>query len=428
MGYDVRAVRARFPALRAGTAHFDAPGGTQVPDAVADAVAATLVAPLSNRGRVTAGERAADGIVLAARAAMADLLGADPGGIVFGRSMTALTFAMARTLAATWRPGDEVIVTRLDHDANIRPWVLAAQAVGAVVRWADFEPRTAELSVADVARHLSSRTRLVAVTGASNLLGTRPPVDLIAAAAHERGALVFVDGVHLTAHAPVDVAVLGADLYACSPYKFLGPHHGALAAAPGLLETLAPQKLAPSTDAVPERFELGTLPYELLAGTTAAVDFLAGLDPDASGSRRARLLASLAAVGEHEDRLRHRLEDGLAALARGGPRSGAQPGVVVHSRATSRTPTLLLSFPGRDCQDAYRFLADRGVNAPASTFYALEASRRLGFGDAGALRVGLAPYTDDDDVDRLLAGLAEFLDLSAPPQRVSEGEVRGVVR
>jgi cysteine desulfurase family protein (TIGR01976 family) len=400
MGFDVRAVRARFPALRAGAAHFDGPGGSQVPDAVADAVAAALVSPLANRGRVTAAERTADGIVLAARAATADLLGADPGGIVFGRSMTALTFDMARTLAATWRPGDEVIVTRLDHDANIRPWILAAEAVGAVVRWADFTPRTAELTVADVARHLSSRTRLVAVTGASNLLGTRPPVDLIAAAAHERDALVFVDGVHLTAHAPVDVAALGADLYACSPYKFLGPHCGVLAAAPALLETLVPQKLAPSPDSVPERFELGTLPYELLAGTTAAVDFLAALDPDATGTRRERLVASMTALERHEDRLRRRIEEGIAAL----------PGVVVHSRAASRTPTLLLSFPDLDCQDAYRFLADRGVNAPAGTFYALEASRRLGFGDAGALRVGLAPYTDDDDVDRLLAGLAAFLE------------------
>jgi cysteine desulfurase family protein (TIGR01976 family) len=323
--------------------------------------------------------------------------------------MTALTFDMARTLAATWRPGDEVIVTSLDHDANIRPWLVAARDVGAVVRWAEFSPRTAELSVADVARHLSSRTRLVAVTGASNLLGTRPPVDLIAAAAHERGALVFVDGVHLTPHAPVDVAALGADLYVCSPYKFLGPHCGVLAAEPALLETLAPVRLAPSPDTVPERFELGTLPYELLAGTTAAVDFLAGLDPTSAhpsdtGPRRRRLVAGLTAVGRHEERLLRRIEDGLAAL----------PGVVGHSRAAHRTPTLLLSFPDRGpdaCQDAYRFLAERGVNAPASAFYAREASRRLGFGDAGALRVGLAPYTDDEDVDRLLAGLAAFLDL-----------------
>jgi cysteine desulfurase family protein (TIGR01976 family) len=402
MGHDVRAVRSHFPALAAGIAHFDAPGGTQVPDAVADAVAAALVSPLANRGRVTAAERAADEIVLRARAAMADLLCADTQGVIFGRSMTALTFDMARVLAATWRAGDEVVVTRLDHDANVRPWVLAAEAVGAVVRWAEFDPRTAELTVADVATQLSSRTRLVALTGASNLLGTRPPVDLIAAAAHERGALVFVDGVHLTAHASVDIGAMGADLYACSPYKFLGPHCGVLAAHPALLDTLAPQKLLPSPDSVPERFELGTLPYELLAGTTAAVEFLAGLDPAASGTRRERLLASLAAVQRHEDRLRHRIEDGLAAL----------PGVVVHSRAARRTPTLLLSFPGRDARDAYRFLADRGVNAPAGTFYALEASRRLGFGDAGSLRVGLAPYTDDGDVDRLLDGLADFLRVS----------------
>jgi cysteine desulfurase family protein (TIGR01976 family) len=418
VGYDVRALRARFPALQAGFAHFDGPGGTQVPDAVAQAVAATLVTPLANRGRVTAAECAADDVVLAARAAVADLLGADPRGIVFGRSMTALTFEVARTLAATWRPGDEVVVTRLDHDANIRPWVLAAEGVGAVVRWADFTVSTAELSVADVARHLSSRTRLVAVTGASNLLGTRPPVELIAEAAHERGALLFVDGVHLTAHAPVDVTALGADLYACSPYKFLGPHCGALAADPALLEALTPHKLLPSTDVVPERFELGTLPYELLAGTTAAVDFLAGLALDGTGTRRERLTAALAAVERHEDRLRHRIEDGLAALT-----SGSGPGVVVHSRAGRRTPTLLLSFPGRGADApaaAYRFLAERGVNAPAGTFYALEASRRLGFGDAGALRVGLAPYTDDGDVDRLLAGLEEFLGTGARSAREAD--------
>ncbi len=404
MGYDVRAIRAHFPALAAGAAHFDGPGGSQVPDTVAAAVADTLLSPLGNRGSVTAAERAADAVVLAARAAMGDLLGIDPHGVVFGRSMTALSFDLARTLAATWGPGDEVIVTRLDHDANIRPWIRAAEAVGAAVRFADFDPRTAELTVADVARELSSRTRVVAVTAASNLLGTRPPVPLIAAAAHERGALVVVDGVHLTAHAPVDVAALGADFYACSPYKFLGPHCGVLAADPDLLDSLSPEKLVPSPDSVPERFELGTLPYELLAGTTAAVDFLAGLDraghdAPGTGSRRQRLVVSMTAVERHEDRLRHRIEEGLAVL----------PGVVVHSRAASRTPTLLLSFPGRDPQDAYRFLAGRGVNAPAGTFYALEASRRLGFGDRGSLRVGLAPYTDDDDVDRLLDAVGEFL-------------------
>jgi selenocysteine lyase/cysteine desulfurase len=209
---------------------------------------------------------------------------------------------------------------------------------------------------------------------------------------------VFVDGVHLTAHVPVDAAALGADFYACSPYKFVGPHCGVLAASPALLADLRPEKLLPSPETVPERFELGTLPYELLAGTAAAVDFLAGL-ADGAGSRRERLRAAMAAVEDHEDRLRGRIEAGLARM----------PGVVVHSRAASRTPTLLLSFADRGTIEAYRFLAARGVNAPAGTFYALEASRRLGFGDAGALRVGLAPYTDDADVDRLLTALEEFV-------------------
>ena len=179
MSFDVRAVRERFPALKAGYAHFDGPGGSQVPDVVADAVARTLTSALATRGTVTAIERAADDVVLGARAATADLLGADPRGVVFGRSMRQLTFDMARTLAAGWRPGDEVVVTRLDHDANIRPWVRAAEAVGAVVRWADFDPGTGELTEDDVAAVLSPRTRLVAVTAASNLIGTRPPVGAL---------------------------------------------------------------------------------------------------------------------------------------------------------------------------------------------------------------------------------------------------------
>ncbi|MGY2085456.1 cysteine desulfurase-like protein [Blastococcus sp. SYSU DS0539] len=398
MGLDVAALRASFPSLALGTAHFDGPGGTQVPDVVARAVAATLTSPIANRGSVTAAERFADETVLAARAAVADLLGADPGGIVFGRSATALTFDLARTLAAGWGPGDEVVVTRLDHDANIRPWVLAAEAAGATVRWAAFDPSTGELTADDVAAVLTGRTRLVAVTGASNLIGTRPPLAAIAERVHAAGALLVVDGVHLTAHAPVDLADLGADYFLCSPYKFLGPHCGVLAAAPDALERLRPAKLLPSSDAVPERFEQGTLPYELLAGTTAAIDFLAALAPDADGPRRERLVAAMTAVEEHEDRLRERLEAGLGGL----------PGIRLWSRAAHRTPTLLLTFDGRDAADAYRFLAGRGVNAPAGSFYAIEASRWLGLGATGGLRAGLAPYSDADDVDRLLAGLREW--------------------
>jgi len=398
VSYDVSSVRARFPALRAGVAHFDGPGGTQVPESVARAVADTLTSPIANRGRTTAAERTADDVVRAARQAMADLLGADPRGIVFGRSATQLTFDISRTLAAHWRPGDEVVVSRLDHDANVRPWVRAAEAAGATVRWIAFDPDTSELTTDDVADVLSERTRLVAVTGASNLIGTRPPVAEIARLVHGAGALLAIDGVHLTAHAPVDVAALGADFFTCSPYKFLGPHCGVLAAAPALLETLSPAKLLPSTEEVPERLELGTLPYELLAGTTAAVDFLAGLT-EAGGSRRERLVAAMTTLEAYEDALREHLEKELSAL----------PGVRLWSRAARRTPTLLLTFDGHEAAAAYRFLAERGVNAPAGSFYAIEASRWLGLGDAGGLRVGLAPYSDRDDIERLLAGLRDFL-------------------
>jgi len=399
---DISALRAHFPALRHGVAYFDGPGGSQVPDTVIDAVADTFRAGIANRGRVTAAERVADDTVLAARAAMADLLGAEAGGIVFGRSMTALTFDLARTLAATWTPGDEIVVTRLDHDANIRPWMIAAQRAGVTVRWAEFDATSAELPVENVAAVISDRTRLVAVTAASNLLGTRPDVAAISAAAHRAGALIYVDAVHATAHVPIDMAELGADLLVCSPYKFFGPHCGVLAGRVDLLATLHPDKLLPSTDAVPERFELGTLPYELMAGTTAAVDFLASLAGQAhrvAGDRRQQLLTAMGALHEHEQRLRQRIEAGLAELL----------GVTVRSRAARRTPTLLLTFADHSPEQAYRFLAERGVNAPAGSFYAIEASRFLGLGDRGGLRIGLAPYNDDADVDRLLGGLAEFL-------------------
>ncbi len=406
--YDVARLRSHFPALTGPgptLAHFDGPGGSLTPAAVAEAVATTLTAGLSNRGlALTRSEQAADRVVTDARAAVADLVAGDPRGVVLGRSMTSLTLELAQALRATWGPGDEVVVTRLDHDANVRPWVLAAQAAGADVRWADFDPATGELETEALCASLSERTRLVALTGASNLIGTRPDVARVSAAAHAVGALVFVDGVHLAAHHLLDVEELGADFLAFSPYKLLGPHCGVLHADPALLEQVHPAKLEASTDAVPERFELGTLPYELLAGVTAMVDFLADLVPapdPARSSRRQRLAAGFAAVERHELRLRGRVEDGLLAL-----------GLTVRSRAARRTPTLLATFesaPGVEAADAYRYLAARDVCAPAGSFYAVHASRHLGLGDAGGLRVGISPYTDDDDVDRLLGGLGELL-------------------
>ncbi|MFF8534934.1 cysteine desulfurase-like protein [Streptomyces sp. SAS_267] len=400
MTYDVGALRAEIPALLSGVAHFDGPGGTQTPARVAGAIADALTGPLSIRGRLTPGEVNAENLVQGFRRAVADLVGGDPSGVVFGRSATQLTYDIARALAKDWAPGDEVVVSRLDHDANIRPWVQAAEQAGAQVRWADFDPRTGELPPSAVGSLLTERTRLVAVTAASNLTGTVPDVAEIARLVHRHPrALLHVDGVHYAAHAFVDLARLGADFFVCSPYKFLGPHHGILTASPRLLERLRPDKLLPSTDAVPERFELGTLPYELLAGTIAAIDVLAGLSGDTTGGRRDRLRTAFAAIERHEEGLRARLEAGLAEL----------PGVTVRSRAARRTPTLLLTFDRREAADASAHLADRGVHAPAGSFYALEASRHLGLGDTGGLRVGLSPYNDKDDVDRLLEGLASFL-------------------
>ena len=394
MTFDADRIRPDFPALTAGLAHFDSPGGTQTPRAVIDAIAGALAAPLANRGGGNLAQRNAETIVRAARAALADFTHGDERGVIFGRSATQLTFDFSRLLARSWAPGDEVLVSRLDHDANIRPWVTAARARGATVRWVDFDPTTGELDAERVAALLTDRTRLVAVTGASNLIGTMPDVPAIAELVHGAGALLYVDGVHYAAHALVDLPALGADFFVCSPYKFLGPHHGVLVADPELLESLRPDKLEPATDEVPERFELGTLPYELLAGTAAAVDYLAGLVPG-PGPRRERLARSLAAAEQHENNLRHQVEDGLDAL-----------GATVYSRAARRTSTVLFDLPDVKAATVAARLADVGVNAPAGQFYAIEASRHLGLGDLGAVRVGIAPYNTSADVDRLLAGLA----------------------
>lgn len=397
MTYDVDRVRARIPALGDGVAFFDGPGGTQMPDIVADAMTDLLKAGVSNRGTVTAAERRAEAAVQAARMAGADLVNADPRGVVFGRSMTELTFEVARTLAQDWGPGDEVVVTRLDHDGDVRPWVTYAERAGATVRWADFDPRTGVLTPEDVLRHVNDNTRIVAVTGASNLIGTRPDVARIGAELANAEPLLFVDGVHLTAHAAIDMQAMGADFFICSPYKFLGPHCGMLAASPALLESMHPDKLRPSTEEVPERFELGTLPYELLAGVTAAIDFLADLVPgdEKTMSRRDRLVRSMTALEEYEDALHTRMRSGLEGVS----------GVHLYGHAPLRTPTELFSVEGVDSADVYRRLAERGVNAPASSFYAIEAAEWMGLGSRGAVRAGLAPYTSSDDVDRLITGV-----------------------
>ncbi len=400
MTFDVTTLRGQFPSLTSGIAHFDGPGGTQTPRQVGEAVASTLTGPLSNRGRSVLSERNADDAVAAFRQAFGDFLGTDPRGIVYGRSATQIVYDFSRNLAKGWGPGDEVIVSRLDHDSNIRPWIQAAEAVGATVRWLDFEPATGEVNMASLNAMVGPHTRIVAITAASNLIGTKPAVRAVADAAHAAGALVWVDGVHHAAHEFVDMAALGADFYVCSPYKFLGPHCGVLGAAPALLETVSPDKLLPATNLVPERFEFGTLPYETMAGATAAVDFISGIAPGLATARRDRLRASYSAIHVHEMGLRVRVEAALAELAEW---------YEMHSRAADRTPTLLATVSGGRSAEVSRFLASRDVQAPAGSFYAYEAFMHLGTGDTHGLRIGIAPYNNDDDVNRLIDGLRSFV-------------------
>lgn len=383
-------LRPHFPALDEGLAHFDGPGGTQVPGVVADAVRDIYRSAVSNRhGGFPSSDRA-DELVDGARSAVADLLGADPGGVVLAQSMTANTYVLAGALAKTWSVGDNVVVSRLDHDANVRPWVQAARSAGVEVRWAQIEKNT-HLPVEQYAQLLDNKTKLVAVTAASNATGSRPAVAEITALAHQAGALVHVDGVHATPHGPVSFAELG-DLYACSAYKWYGPHLGATVASPELLETLQPDKLLPSSDAVPDRFERGTTQFEQCAAVTATVDWLASLG---SGStRRARLVDAMTRISAQEHVVFERLLSGLRG----------RDDVTLVGDPASRTPTVAFVKDGETPAQTAARLAEVGVCVWAGHFYAIELMRSLNRPD-GAVRAGVVGYTNDDDVDRLLAAL-----------------------
>jgi len=397
MPFDVKRVRDMYPELADGYAYLDGAAGTQVPQAVIDAVAGAYLLGIGNVGGAFPASHRSDGIVAECRRAVADLVGGHPDGVVLGPNMTTLTYRLAYALAAGWGPGDEVVLSRLDHDANVRPWVQVATRAGAAVRWAEVDLATGELPVEQYRALLSDRTRLVAVTAASNVLGTRPDVAAIAAAGHAVGALVYVDGVHATAHGTVDLAALGADFYATSAYKWSGPHVGAVVADPGVLERLRPDKLASSPDEVPSRFETGTAPFADLAGTVAAVDHLSALDPTATGTRRRRLVASLTAAEEYELRLFADLWSGLRAM----------PHVTTYGNAERRTATAYFTVDGHSPRQVAEHLAARGVNVWNGHNYAWELTHALGIRDAGgAVRAGLVHYNDGSDVDGLLAGVA----------------------
>jgi cysteine desulfurase family protein (TIGR01976 family) len=398
--FDVNRVRAAYPALSDGYAYLDGAAGTQVPAAVIEAIADAYRSGLGNVGGAFPASERSGAIVAECRRAVADLTGASQDGVLLGPNMTTLTYRLAGALAKRWGPGDEVVVSRLDHDANIRPWVQAAARRGVTVRWAEADVKSAELPAAQYAGLLSGRTRLVAVTAASNVVGTRPDVAAIAAAAHEAGALCYVDGVHATPHVPVDVTELGADFYATSAYKWSGPHIGAVVADPALLETLHPDKLAPAPEGVPGRFERGTAAFADLAGVVAAVDHLAGLDPSATaGSRRERLLASMAEVERYETRLFGRLLEGLGAMGH----------VTLYGQAARRTPTAFFTVAGCSPRQVAERLAARKVNVWSGDNYAWELAGTFGLRDSGgAVRAGLVHYNDEADVDRLLAAVADL--------------------
>ena len=397
MTLDVAAVRAAYPALADGYAYLDGAAGTQVPTAVIDAIADAYRAGIGNMGGAFPASKRSAVLESECRRAVADLTGGVPEGVILGPNMTSLTYRLAATLARTWQPGDEVVVSQLDHDANVRPWVQAASRAGAVVRWAEVDPQTGELPAAQYGALIGERTRLVAVTAASNVLGTRPDVAAITARAHAAGALTYVDGVHATPHGPADVTALGADFYATSAYKWSGPHIGAVIADPALLEPLRPDKLAPAPDEVPARFEQGTPPFAGFAGVTAAVEHLAALDPAAAGTRRQRLLASMAAVAAHEQALLDVLLGGLAAMEH----------VTLYGKAPSRTATAYFTVAGHTPAQVAAHLAGQRINVWDGHNYAWELTAVLGIrGSGSAVRAGLVHYNDRSEVDRLLAAVA----------------------
>ncbi|MDP4503557.1 cysteine desulfurase-like protein [Nonomuraea turcica] len=388
MPFPINSVRASYPALTDGYAYLDGAAGTQTPRSVIEAISDAYRSGIGNVGGAFPASHRSDAIVAACRAAVADLVGGDPGGVILGPNMTTLTYNLARAITG---PGDEVVVSRLDHDANVRPWT----QTGATVRWAEVDPVTGELPVEQYASLIGERTRVVAVTAASNILGTRPDVPAIAELAHRAGALMYVDGVHATPHGPVDMRALGADFYATSAYKWSGPHIGAVVADPALLETLRPDKLASSPDTVPQRFERGTAAFADLEGVTAAVDHLAAMVPGA-GTRRERLLTSMTAAEEHELELFAVLLAGLETM----------PHVTVYGKPARRTATAYFTVAGHTPRQVAEHLAGLRVNVWNGHNYAWELTGALGIRDSGgAVRAGLVHYNDHSDVDRLLEGV-----------------------
>ncbi|MEA2621206.1 MAG: hypothetical protein QOH61_116 [Chloroflexota bacterium] len=414
--FDIDAVRGRFPALARQVrgqpvAYLDGPAGTQVPDECIAGIAEYLRSSNANsHGAFTASEET-DALLTDAHAAMADFLGAaDPAEIAFGPNMTTLTFAVSRAIGRTLSPGDEIVVTRLDHDANVAPWLAVAEDRGAVIRWVPIVAEDCTLDLEALSGVLGPRTRLIAVGLASNAVGTINPVRQIADMAHAAGAQIWVDAVHAAPHLPIDVAALDVDYLVCSAYKFYGPHLGILWGRRALLEQLPAYKVRPAGDELPHRFETGTQAHELLAGLMGTVEYLEWLGGTAGGApaggppggtRREKLRAAIAASRDWEREL---VQELIA-------RVGAIPGVRIRgitdpARADERCPTISFTLDGHHPRDVAAFLGKSGISVWDGDYYAWELIRALGLAESGGMvRVGLVHYNTRAEIDRLVRSL-----------------------
>jgi cysteine desulfurase family protein (TIGR01976 family) len=383
VAFDVGAARTRFSALESELAFFDGPGGTQVPDEVIDAIATYLRESNANVSGPYETSRRTERLVADSRLAAASFLGSSPDEVIFGANMTTLNFALSRTAAREWSEGDEVVVTRLDHDGNVSPWLELAHDLGLVVRFADIRGDTT-LDLEDLAAQLTDRTRVVAFPWASNAVGTLVDVARVAELAHKAGALAWVDAVHYGPHGPIDVAAAGADVLICSPYKFYGPHLGLAFGKSELLERWRPYKVRPAADEpLGHRFETGTLPHELLAGFVAAVEYVDSIGWEA--------------IQAHERELGQRFLDGLPDTCT----LYGLPGM------DGRVSTFAFNVEGRSPRAVAEHLGERGLAVWQGNYYAVEVMKRLGL-DEGAVRAGIVHYNTADEVDRLLAELQDL--------------------
>ena len=404
-------IRQHFPALERRhenrhVAYFDGPGGTQVPREVVEAMTDYLYNHNANSHWHYPSSIETDAIIASARSALADFLGAQPTEVAFGANMTTLTFHLSRALGGAWGPGDEILVTELDHHANVDPWRTLARERGVTVRTVSADVASGAIDWGDLERKLGPRTRLLAIGAASNAIGAITDVRRAADLAHAAGAQIFVDAVHYAPHGLVDVRALDCDYLACSPYKFYGPHLGVLYGRQALMECLVVPKLLPASKAAPERLETGTQSHEAMAGAAAAVDFLAGLSPGAaSGSRRERLVRTFEALHHRGVDLARQLLDGLAGI----------PGVRVHGVTPDapRTPTVAFTVSGVPARDVSVALARKAVFVSTGDFYATTLVGTLGLAREGWVRAGAACYTTGEEVDRLVAGVAEVARLAS---------------